>query len=411
MSDERLPGTAAPVPEPPPVRRTSPAPPLYPRIPTVTPAHAPARVRRGPRWRSIAGTLLAAAVGGLLGGWLVAARIPPPISTAVPRPASQPVQAPPVEVAPGERTQVEAVAEAVLPSVVQIDINASQGGPVGLGGNGSGVIYRSDGHIVTNNHVVADARRMEVVFADGSREDAELVGRDELSDLAVVKVDRRRLPAIRLGDSSRLRVGQLAVAIGSPFGLEGSVTAGVVSALNRPISVGDGIRLPNVVQTDAPINPGNSGGALVGADGRLIGINSAILTAGAPANAGVGFAIPVNTAVDIADELIASGEVVYPFLGVEGQDVPSAAQERLGVERGALIERVQAGTPAAEGGLRAEDVIVSIGGRPIESFDDLIIAVRQARVGQTVRIAYIRSGRERTTQVTLVERPDAQPGR
>ncbi|MBA2529942.1 MAG: trypsin-like peptidase domain-containing protein, partial [Euzebyales bacterium] len=320
--------------------------------------------------------------------------------------APESVQAPAVEVRDGARSnQVEAVAEAVLPTVVQIDI---QGGG-GLGdatGNGSGVVYRSDGHILTNNHVVDEARNLRVVFADGEKVPAEVVGRDPLSDLAVVKVERGDLPAIQVADSAKLRVGQLAVAVGSPFGLEGSVTAGVVSAVNRPISVGDGIRLPNVIQTDAPINPGNSGGALVGADGRLIGINSAILTAGSPANAGVGFAIPSNTAVDIANELISSGEVVYPFLGVQGQDVGTAAAARLGVERGAVVERVQLGTPAEEAGLRADDVITEVDDRAIESMDDLIIAIRQADIGDTVAITYIREERERTTDVTLVEMPE-----
>jgi S1-C subfamily serine protease len=289
--------------------------------------------------------------------------------------------------------------------VVQIDIDG--GGPVATsGGNGSGVIYRSDGYIITNNHVVAQADEMEVVFADGTRAEGTLVGRDVLSDIAVIRVDREDLTAIRVGDSSQLRVGQLAVAIGSPFGLEGSVTAGVISALNRPISVGQGIRLPNVIQTDAPINPGNSGGALVGADGRLIGINSAILTAGSPANAGVGFAVPVSTAVDIAEELISSGSVIYPYLGVEGANVPSAAAQRLGVDRGALIERVPAGTPAAEGGLQADDVVTRFGEVEITTMDELIVAVRQADVGDVITVVYIRNGEERTTEVTLVERPD-----
>jgi S1-C subfamily serine protease len=317
----------------------------------------------------------------------------------------QPQQAPEVPVAEG-RTQVEAVAEAVLPTVVQIDIGGGgdEAGPAN--GNGSGVIYRSDGYIITNNHVVAGGGDMEVVFADGTRAEATLVGRDMLSDIAVVRVDRDDLTAIRIGDTSQLRVGQLAVAIGSPFGLEGSVTAGVISALNRPISVAQGIRLPNVIQTDAPINPGNSGGALVGADGRLIGINSAILTAGSLANAGVGFAVPVSTAVDIAEELISSGSVTYPYLGVEGTNIPSAAVERLGVAQGALIENVQDGTPAAQAGLRPDDVVIRLGDVEITTMDELIVAVRQADVGDTTELVYIRDGAEHVVEVTLVERPD-----
>ena len=352
---------------------------------------------------------LVAFVAALIGGLLASAatvvtldrREPPSAADIV---AEQPAQAPDVPIVQ-ERTQVEAVAEAVLPTVVRIDIDG--GGVTGSStGNGSGVIYRSDGYILTNNHVVAGADEMEVVFADGTRDEGELIGRDVLSDIAVIRVDRDDLTAIRIGDSSQLRVGQLAVAIGSPFGLEGSVTAGVISAINRPISVGQGIRLPNVIQTDAPINPGNSGGALVGADGRLIGINSAILTAGSPANAGVGFAVPVSTAVDIAEELITSGTVTYPYLGVEGTNVPSAAAERLGVELGALIERVQDDTPAADAGLRPDDVIVQFGDTEITSMDELIVAVRQADVGDSVTVVYIRNGREERVDVTLAERPD-----
>ena len=386
-------------------RRDARPPVTYPTIPS--PAQAPPGPPRTAGPKIVVVALAASLIGGLLASAATVLALgrdganDPPASVQA---TEQPVQAPEI-VVDTTQTQVEAVAEAVLPTVVQIDIGGGSGTP-GAQGNGSGVVYRSDGHIITNNHVVASAEDMEVVFADGTRARATLVGRDPLSDIAVIKVDRDGLTAIRVGDSSALRVGQLAVAIGSPFGLEGSVTAGVISALNRPISVGDGIRLPNVIQTDAPINPGNSGGALVGADGRLVGINSAILTAGSPANAGVGFAVPVATAVDIADELIESGSVTYPFLGVEGANVPSAAAERLGVDKGALITSVQPNTPADDAGLRNDDVVVQIGDTLIASMDDLIIAVRQAEVGDTVEVVYIRDETERTVEVTLVERPD-----
>ena len=387
-------------------RRDDTRPLSYPRIPaSPAPAVDPSR-RGGPRVALVA--LVASLIGGLLASGATVLALQrqdadnnPPVAIEA---SEQPSQAAEVAVS-NAPTQVEAVAEAVLPTVVQIDIEA--GGSLGSSsGNGSGVVYRSDGYIITNNHVVAGAEDMEIVFADRTREPATLVGRDVLSDIAVVKVDRDDLTAIRIGDSSTLRVGQLAVAIGSPFGLEGSVTAGVISALNRPINVGDGIRLPNVIQTDAPINPGNSGGALVGADGRLIGVNSAILTAGSPANAGVGFAVPVATAVDIADELIESGSVTYAFLGVEGANVPAAAAERLGVDAGALITNVEPDTPADDAGLRDDDVVVAIDDVEITSMDDLIIAVRQADVGDTVEVVYIRDRTERSVEVTLVERPD-----
>ena len=318
---------------------------VFPAIPApVSPAPAPA----SPSVRRTAAVALAAAlIGGLLasGITLVATDDAAPDSAeqaVVPEPEPLPAPAPAARTTRGEGlTQVEAVAAAVLPAVVQIELRSGDAQETQASGNGSGVIYRSDGHILTNNHVVEQADGLRVKFADGEIARAEIVGTDPLTDLAVVKVDSGDLPAIQIGDIDALRVGALAVAIGSPFGLEGSVTAGVVSALNRPISVGDGIRLPDVIQTDAPINPGNSGGALVGSDGRLIGINSAILTAGSPANAGVGFAIPANIVVRVADELISSGEVVYPLLGVSQTAAAASGEEPAG--DGVVVGDVQAG--------------------------------------------------------------------
>ncbi len=385
--------------------------PYPPRMPGPPPGSRDAAAPGGLRVVLLA--LMAGLVGALLGSAAAVAVLdgregasgpaPEPPSTApqVPSPTVQ------VE-GDGGQDRVAAVAQAVLPTVVQLNIDA--GNPLGLdSGNGSGVIYRSDGYVITSNHVVAAAQTLEVVFSDRSRASAQVVGRDEVTDLAVVRVDRTGLPAIQVGDSSRLRVGELAVAIGSPFGLEGSVTAGVISALNRPIQVrapsGEPVSLPNVIQTDAPINPGNSGGALVGGDARLIGINSAILTAGAPANAGVGFAIPVNTAVDIADELIEQGFVRHPLLGILGATLTPEQAERLGVEGGAVVEAVERGLPAHDAGLRAEDVIIAVSGEPVDSMEDLILAIRNHEVGETVTITYIRDGEERRTDATLIERP------
>jgi S1-C subfamily serine protease len=410
--DLRLEGQATqPLPpfEPAPREDTYAAPPAHaPTFPAIPGPAGPFRSNEDSYRRSSPRVALIALLASLLGGLVASAATIVALDRREEQApivvAEQPTQAPEV-VVPAGQTQVEVVAEAVLPTVVQIDIDggADVGSP---SGNGSGVIYRSDGYIVTNNHVVESAENMQVVFADGTSETAQLVGRDALSDIAVIRVPRQDLTAIRIGDSARLRVGQLAVAVGSPFGLEGSVTAGVISALNRPISVGDGIRLPNVIQTDAPINPGNSGGALVGADGRLIGINSAILTSGAQANAGVGFAVPASTVVDIADELIDSGDMIYPFLGVEGANVPPAAVKRLGVEQGALVTGVPDGTPADEAGIRPDDVIVRLGAQPIQTMDELIVAVRQAEVGDAITVVYIRDGKRHTVEVTLAERPE-----
>jgi S1-C subfamily serine protease len=367
--------------------------------------------RDGRRIATVA--LVAAIAGSLLSGTLLLAVLTwrgvlQPAGSAA-APALQ-VSTPTIEVNGGEDLdRVAAVAQAVLPSVVQVDID---GGDGGLGsGNGSGVVYRSDGYILTNNHVVAQANGLTVVFSDGSEAEAEIVGTDRETDLAVLHVDRRGLPSIPIGDSGTLQVGELAVAVGSPFGLDGSVTAGVVSAVNRgPISVrgpdGDRVNLYNVIQTDAPINPGNSGGPLVNGEARLIGINSAILTGGRTSgNAGVGFAIPVGVAVDVADELIASGKVRYPFLGVQGMDVSAEVAERVGVDAGAYIEEVVAGGPAEDAGLRQGDVIIDVNGTPTESMDALVVAIRQSDVGDTVSVTYRRDGEDVTVEVTLAELP------
>jgi S1-C subfamily serine protease len=308
--------------------------------------------------------------------------------------------------------RVAAVAETVLPTVVMVEVNG--GGPAGapgLSGNGSGVVYRSDGHIITNHHVISGADDVRIVFSDGSRADAEIVGSSPDNDLAVLKVeDTGDLTAIQIGDSSQVRVGELAVAVGSPFGLEGSVTAGVVSSLNRLIPVtgpgGQQFSLPNVIQTDAPINPGNSGGPLVAGDATLIGINSAILTqGGGGTNAGVGFAIPANVAVEVADQLIDQGFVRQAFLGVAGMNVNREIAERVGVDEGAIIEEVVAGTPAADAGLRPGDVIVAVDDQAIAAMDDLITEIFNLDVGDVVGITYIRDGQEETVEVTLAEKP------
>jgi S1-C subfamily serine protease len=209
-------------------------------------------------------------------------------------------------------------------------------------------------------------------------------------------------------------VGDLAIAVGSPFGLDATVTVGVVSALGRGIHAGaetggDTVYLPEVLQTDAPINPGNSGGALVDADGRLIGINSAILTSGQVANAGVGFAIPVDTVVDVADELIATGRVSHPLLGVSGGPLSDQVADRLGVKAGAWIHDVTPGTPAARAGLTPDDVIVGLDGQAVGSMEELSIAVRDHEVGDRVTISYVRGGRQRTVDVVLVERAPDDP--
>lgn len=312
-------------------------------------------------------------------------------------------------------TDVTSVARAVLPSVVNIDVFRDDAGGVSRAlGLGSGVIYRSDGYILTNNHVIEDADDIQVRFADGTLDTAVVVGADRLTDLAVLRVDATGLPAVNLRETT-LEVGETAVAIGSPFGLDASVTAGIVSALNRNLDVpaddGEGaFVIPAVIQTDAAINPGNSGGALVDRDGRLIGINTAILTRSGGSQ-GVGFAIPVNNAIAAADQLITNGFVSHPFLGISGFDVSLEVAQRyrdafgIDLEGGAVIDSVVAGSGAAEAGIRAEDVLVAIGDEQVGSMGDVIVAVRAYLPGDTIDVELLRGGERLQVRVTLGERP------
>lgn len=354
--------------------------------------------------------LLAGLLGSLIGSGLTAAALRGNTTVPGPRaPVARGIAAPTV-LAPGEGQpdRVTAIAEAVLPSVVQVDVGGRRE-PHLLLGNGSGVIYRSDGFIVTNHHVVAGADEIRVRFDHGGSAPARIVGSDPVNDLAVIKVDAADLPAIQIGDASKVRIGQLAVAVGSPFGLAGSVTAGIVSGLGRPLDItsaeGEQVHLVDAIQTDAPINPGNSGGALVGSDGKLIGINSAIFTNGQPANSGVGFAIASDTVVRVVDQLIATGTVHYAFLGIEGETVSPADAARLGVQDGARVDRVHPGTPAEAAGLRPDDVIIKAGGQAVASIDDLIRLLREQPVGQRVTIIYLRDRSQRSVDVVLMERP------
>lgn len=324
----------------------------------------------------------------------------------------------------GDQTEevVAAAASVALPSVVNVDVTGEQADSgslpsehpsVPIQGEGSGVAYQEapDGgtYIITNNHVVDGATTIVVTDSDGERHDAELVGGDSESDIAVIKVEAP-IPTIGIGDSENLVVGQLAIAIGSPFGLEHSVTSGVVSAVHRPLTnIGDSDgRYPYVdsIQTDAAINPGNSGGALVDRRGLLIGIPSAIYSDTGSYD-GVGLAIPVQTAVRAAGELIEKGRVDTPFLGILGQTVTPAfaEQEALTVTEGAWVAEVTAGTEAEKAGLQTGDVIVALDDTRIRSMDDLILTVRRQSVGDEVSLTIWRDGDEMTIEMMIGIKP------
>ena len=297
----------------------------------------------------------------------------------------------------------QSAAATIAPSVVTIAVTTGAGRPSGgrgTSGTGSGIVLRSDGTVLTNHHVVAGATRVEVTFEDGSTAPARVVGTDPTSDLAVVRVEGRRdLTAAVFADSDELAVGQAVLAVGAPLGLSNTVTEGIVSTLDRPVRTGDTASEQSVidaVQTDAAINPGNSGGALVDLEGRVVGVNSAIATAGnGSGNIGVGFAIPSNDAVAVAEQLIADGTADHPLLGVDVGQRTSAAPA------GAVLTGVTAGGSAAAAGLRAGDVVAAVAGRAVVDADSLVVAVRDHAPGATVEVEYTRDGRSRTTEATL----------
>lgn len=319
-----------------------------------------------------------------------------------------------------EDEPVAQVASQVEPSVVQVNVSNIQTTPFGdqeqQEGLGSGIIYRQDGYIITNNHVVRGADQVNIGLADGTTIQAEVIGGDNRTDIAVVQADRNDLPAASFQTESAPTVGQLAVAIGSPSGFESTVTSGVVSGLNREISPqvsGGGQQIPSLVdliQTDAAISPGNSGGALVNRSGEVFGINVAYLPqtqSGLPTE-GLGFAIPADTAVSVADQLIETGEVSTAYLGIGLTDLSPQAAEQfdLPVDSGAIVTNVESGSAADSAGIRTEDIITSINDTQIEDSGDLLASLRDYQPGDTIQITVVhRNGNEETLNATLDERP------
>jgi putative serine protease PepD len=314
--------------------------------------------------------------------------------------------------ATGSACNVPELADRKLPSVVTIF--AGSGASAGVG---SGEIIRSDGYILTNNHVILPAVAggpLQVVFDDGSTAAATITGRDPLTDLAVIRAEGKSdLQSISVGDSSHLRIGQGVVALGAPLGLSSTVTSGIVSALGRTIHVpGEGSQtalLIDAVQTDAAINPGNSGGALVDCSGDLIGVPTAGATVPSPSgeasggSIGLGFAIPVNLATKVADEIITSGTVTHAFIGIQTAPLPASAGSGEGAH-GLRVAAVVNGGPAASAGLRVGDIITSIDGAAAESTDQLMAVTLTKRAGDQVKVEYERNGASATATITLAAR-------
>lgn len=323
----------------------------------------------------------------------------------------------------------------VNPSVVNIDVSARTGqGDLTDLGSGSGFVYDTEGHIVTNYHVVAETDALRVTFSDGTVAEAEIVGVDNYADLAVIKIEPPQgytLIPVTLGDSSTLQVGQRVIAIGNPFGLTGSMTVGIVSGIGRTLTTdnttsdGGTFSNPLMIQTDAAMNPGNSGGPLLNSQGEVVGVNVAIRS-DTGLNTGVGFAIPVSTVKRFVPQIIENGKVEYPYLGISSQTVFSlaelATEFNLPVTRGVLVVEVVEGSGAAKAGLRGGDreenfrganvtlggdIIVALDGFPINGFDELLgYIVTNTSVGQTVNVTIIRDGERMDVPVTFGPRSE-----
>jgi S1-C subfamily serine protease len=300
------------------------------------------------------------------------------------------------------RAVVHAV-DAVGPAVVKIDVtrkardgNGSRRHEESEKVGGSGFVFADDGLILTNSHVVADAAALTVALPDGRRSDADLVGHDPDTDLAVLKISAPDLIVARLGDSSRLRAGQLVVAVGNPYGLQHTVTAGVVSALGRSLRSTSGRLIDNVIQTDAALNPGNSGGPLVTTDGDVVGVNTAMILGGQ----GLSFAVPINSARVVIPALLREGRVRRSYLGVGVQDVPLLRRVvryfHLPAETGVLVVSVEPDGPAARAGVREGDILVECAGAPVSGADELHRLLTVERIGRQLPVGVIR-GTERLT--------------
>jgi putative serine protease PepD len=358
-------------------------------------------------WTLVTAFAIVALVGGVVGGFVGYALHPGTASAAASTASAN-----------SSSCSIPNIADKVLPSVVTISARKGD-----KGGTGSGSIIRSDGYILTNNHVVALAANggtVTVLFSDGKTANATITGRDPLTDVAVIKVSNQgKLPAISLGKSTDLVVGQTVIALGAPLGLSSTVTSGIVSALDRTVAVpGEDVEtalLVDAIQTDASINPGNSGGALVNCAGQLIGMPSA--GASVPTSSGevtggsvgLNFAIPIALASAEANEIISTGKVTHAYFGLTAVPLSPDASLVHGVAEGLLITAIDTGGPSAAAGLRVGDIITKLNGQSVVSTDELVTLTLTQKPGDKVKVEYVRDGKSHTTTVTLEAQPAATP--
>ena len=392
------------------------------------------QARRRPTRRTLAagGAIAAAAlVGGGVGALATAGLAGETATTTVVQASETAADATPAA-ADGDDLSVSEVYRAVADGVVEITVagSGSAGSPSPFDdqdapqtrGQGSGFVYDDAGRIVTNHHVVDGADSIEVTLPDGSSYDARLLGSDASTDLAVIQIDAPadELEPLELGDSDALAVGEEVVAIGSPFGLEATVTSGIVSALDRRITSPNGFAIENAIQTDAAINHGNSGGPLLDSEARVVGVNSQIESESG-GNVGIGFAVPSNTVRSVVEQILEDGSVEHAFLGVGIQTVPADVARELGEAAGVAVTDVREGSPAAQAELRAAtgsqtvdgapyptggDVITAVDGEAVETADQLQSLVGEHAPGDEIQLTVVHDGQTRTVAVTLADRPD-----
>ena len=342
--------------------------------------------------------LCAGSVGALVATGVIAATGGLRRDVTVVSPAGQSTRATTVTTQPPPDLEVEQIAERVRPSIAQVHVTT----PAGVI-NGSGVMFRYDGHVLTNWHLVDEAQAIKVKMANGKEIPGKLVGVDRDTDLAIVKVEGGPYPAATFGTAAALKLGQRAIALGSPLDLASgpSVTVGVVSALHRQVNVREGVRLLDMIQTDTPISTDSSGGALLDRTGAVIGITTAV----AGGAEGLGFATPIETARVVGDQLIANGRFIHVWLGIDGNDLDGSMANGLGVDGGALVDKVTPGGPAERAGLAAHDVIVGVEHKAIASMGALVVNLRGRQPGEVVVLDVLRESKRREFRVTLAERP------